>query len=106
VGTFDVAKPVAALVRLEHSTVIPNTLEVSFSSINQLYIHVELLGNTPEVRLMYTNSLQKWSKLSISLFKSKEYRRSLGSPPPWSPPQLLFFGHLSKYTRSCLLYFS
>ncbi len=31
-GTLDVQKPVAALVRLEHSTVIPNTLEVSISS--------------------------------------------------------------------------
>jgi len=29
VGTFDGPKPVAALVRLEHSTVIPNTLEVN-----------------------------------------------------------------------------
>jgi hypothetical protein len=56
VGTFDVAKPVAALVRLEHSTVIPNTLEVSLCSIKQLF-HIELLGNTPEVRITYTNSL-------------------------------------------------
>ena len=32
-GTLDVAKPVTALVRLEHSTVIPHSLEVSILNI-------------------------------------------------------------------------